>query len=264
MIGGKDVANASDVKTGESLLPGWVEQVIGPASGDGVRLGVIDSGWDRRIRHPRVVPGMGFVKADAELALSSTSDDHDRIGHGTACIDLALRMAPDVQVTPLRVFGRRLETTPEILCEAIRVGMSLGLDVINVSLGTTRQDARKDLERVCAEAHHGGHIIVAAAGPGSMPATLPNVLGVGSFEPPNPWVIHYNQFRFPHYAALGRYQDLLLTSGRRVHADGTSFAAPIVSALVALILENARNATLDDIQSVLQTLASAAPDCGKR
>ena len=89
--------------------PAWVIDALGAPTGKGVRIGVIDSGWDRHVLIPQIEQGVGFVDPLDELSVLKSEDDHDRIGHGTACTDLILRIAPEARIVPIRIFGHRLE-----------------------------------------------------------------------------------------------------------------------------------------------------------
>ncbi len=99
-----------------STIPAdWHHPNGGVPTGKGVVVAVIDSGWDRSSSNPRVARGVGFVNPDDDLSLRPTEDDHDRLGHGTACANLILDVAPDVEIVPVRVFGHRLETSPAVV-----------------------------------------------------------------------------------------------------------------------------------------------------
>ena len=110
--------------------PAWVREELGGATGKGIRIAVIDSGWDRTRDDPRVLPGIGLVDPEDDLAMLRTDDDHDRVGLGTACIDLILRIAPEATVTPVRVFGNDLETSPGTLHAAIVWAVEQEFDIV--------------------------------------------------------------------------------------------------------------------------------------
>ena len=48
--------------------PKWLIRDFGHPTGKGVRIGVINSGWDRSIDAPNVVGGISFVDPDDDLA----------------------------------------------------------------------------------------------------------------------------------------------------------------------------------------------------
>jgi hypothetical protein len=74
--------------------PPRFRELLGNATGRGIRIGVIDTGWDRAVADPRVLPGVGLTDPDDDFALLRTDDDNDRLGHGTACADLICAWHP--------------------------------------------------------------------------------------------------------------------------------------------------------------------------
>lgn len=141
-----------------------------------VRVAVVDSGWDRSRGDPRVLAGAAFLGGDPP-----GPDDHDRLGHGTACILEVLRLAPAAEILPVRVFGEVPETSPEPIARAIRWAAEHGAQVVALSLGTRHEDARPMLAAACAAARRCGALLVSAgpnAGAPTYPAALPQVIGV--------------------------------------------------------------------------------------
>jgi len=126
-----------------------------------------------------------------DLALLRGDDDGDVLGHGTACIHQVLRIAPESTVLPVRVFGARLECPAAALLEAIRWAAGQRVDVVNLSLGTTRADLLRPLYAACELARRAGTIVVAVGGNGSATAagavrpTL-SPAAAGAFIPPSP------------------------------------------------------------------------------
>jgi subtilisin family serine protease len=232
---------------------------FGRGDGAGVRIGVVDSGWDRSLRHPRVSRGVCLIDAADELAPGCSEDDADRIGHGTACTDLILRMAPAAEIVPIRVFGKLLETSPSVLALAIRWAAEQRLDVVNLSLGTYLPEAVRTLYAACEFARRRGTIIVAAAGTeeaGSLPAVFDNTIGVGTGAGPDPWDIVVRPGEAVEFLALARHPDLLWLRGVRRPGGTSSFAAPVVTGAVALLREQTPRAGQTEMLAQLQTLAA--------
>lgn len=238
--------------------PAWVAAELGGATGNGIRVAVVDSGWDRRIDEPRVLPGVGFVDPDDDFALARNDDDSDVLGHGTACADLVLRIAPDARVVPVKVFGKVLETSPGTLHAALMWAIEAGVQVINVSLGTRLEGTLHPLYAACEKARRAGIIVVAAghnANDWSYPAIFENVIGVSAAKFESPFHFRYR----PHHAmeceAWGVEQPVLWVGGNRYIKHGTSFAAPNVAGIVALIKERHPEATLDEVREMLARFA---------
>jgi len=238
--------------------PEWVTRELGDPTGRGVRVGVLDSGWDRSLRDPRVLPGVGLTDPANELALGRTDDDADRNGHGTACADQVLRIAPDARVVPVRVFGRGLDTSPSVLYEALKWAVEQRLHVINVSLGTSLHETMYPLYVLCERARRSG-IIVVAAGHNqqdwSYPAIFENVIGVDAAQFDSPFTYRYRPDEAMECLAWGLDVPVRWLGGRHVPRTGTSFAAPQISGMVALFRERYPDATLEDVRELLARYA---------
>jgi subtilisin family serine protease len=224
---------------------------------------VIDTGWDRSLPDPRILPGVGLVDPADDLALLRTDDDHDRLGHGTACADLVLGHAPDARIVPIRVFGAGLETSPATLRAGIEWAVEQRLPVVNLSLGTVLESARDALHDACRRAADAGTIVVAAASPQAnrpaYPAVFDEVIGVDAGRFPSPWHFRYHAGAAIECTASGHQQRLRWLGGAEEVMSGSSFAAPHITGIVALILERHPRASLADVRSMLARLATDLP-----
>jgi subtilisin len=252
------VIQVADVQAAQTPPPDWVRDELGGATGSGVRVAVLDSGWDRSIDDPRVLPGVGFVDPDDDFALARNDDDHDVLGHGTACADVILGVAPDARIIPVKVFGKTLETSPGTLQEALAWAIQAGVQVINVSLGTRLEGTLHSLYRVCEQARQAGIIVVAAghnANDWSYPAIFENVIGVSAARFESPYHFHYRAEHAMECVGWGVERPVLWVGGERVVRHGTSFAAPGVAGIVCLILERHPGARIEDVRQMLARFA---------
>jgi subtilisin len=252
-----DTVDARD-EAGALQAPAWVADALGGATGKGIRVAVIDSGWDRSLDEPRVLPGVGFVDPADDFAMARNDDDADVLGHGTACADLILRIAPDARVVPVKVFGKVLETSPGTLHAALLWALEAGVQVINVSLGTRLEGTLHPLYAACEKARRAGIIVVAAghnANDWSYPAIFENVIGVSAARFESPYHFRYRPEHAMECEAWGVEQPVLWVGGQRVVKHGTSFAAPNVAGIVALILERHPGATLENVREMLASFA---------
>ena len=248
----------ANVQAAQTAPPEWVREELGGATGSGIRVAVLDSGWDRSIDDPRVLPGVGFVDPDDDFALGRNDDDQDVLGHGTACADVILGVAPDARIIPVKVFGKKLETSPGTLQTALEWAIEAGVQVINVSLGTRLEGTLHPLYAACEKARRAGIIVVAAghnANDWSYPAIFENVIGVSAARFDSPFHFRYRAEHAMECEAWGVEQPVLWVGGQRVVKHGTSFAAPNVAGIVALILERHPGATLEQVREMLATFA---------
>jgi subtilisin family serine protease len=238
--------------------PAWVRDELGRPTGRGITVAVVDSGWDRSTPDPRVLPGISLVDPADDLAMLRTDDDHDRVGHGTACIHQILRIAPDARVVPVRVFGNDLETSPGTLQAGIVWAMEQEVQVINLSLGTTLEGTLHPLYAACERARRMGIIIVAAGHNSrswSYPAIFENVIGVSADRFESPYEYRYLPDEAMECQAWGVEQPVVWLGGKTEVKHGTSFAAPNIAGIVALLLERHPGATLEEIRDLLRKYA---------
>lgn len=233
--------------------------------GRSVRVAVIDSGWDRRIGDARVLPGIGLVDRERPFVATISADDQDVVGHGTACADLVLRVAPGCEILPIRVFGDSHETSPEIVVEAIQLAADAGAQVINLSLSTPRRDALPALHEACRRATAAGSVIVGASanrrGAG-YPAAFDCVIGVARWREATSWRcgFRYHEGAACECSAAGTHVRVRHLEGRRRTVGGTSFAAPVVAGHVAVLLSASPGLSLSQLRMLLAAVAVSI-DC---
>jgi subtilisin len=251
-----------DLEIQDAPPPAWVRDELGGATGRGIRVAVVDSGWDRTIADDRVLPGVGFVDPEDDFATARNDDDQDVLGHGTACADVILGVAPDARIVPVKVFGKVLETSPGTLRAALLWAQEAGVQVINVSLGTRLEGQLHPLYHACEMARRAGIIIVAAghnANDWSYPAIFENVIGVSAARFDSPYHFRYRSDEAMECEAWGVERPVLWVGGERVVRHGTSFAAPNVAGIVAMILERHPGATLEQVRDMLSRFALPSP-----
>ena len=146
-------------------------------TGHGVRIAVVDSGVHADHPHVGGVSGGIAVGPTGEL-----SDDYvDRLGHGTAVAAAIREKAPKCELLAVRVFDRSLMTTGQALVAAIEWSALQGVQLINLSLGTTNQEHAPALAAAVAKAAAHGALVVSAAPQHDaawLPGGLPGVIAV--------------------------------------------------------------------------------------
>lgn len=146
-------------------------------SGRGVRVAVVDSGVHADHPHVDGISGGVGVGPSGEL-----SDDFvDRLGHGTAVAAAIREKASMCELLAVRVFDRTLAATGVALVRAIEWSALQGVQIINLSLGTTNQEHAQALTAAVADAAARGAIVVSAAPQTDaawLPGGLPGVVAV--------------------------------------------------------------------------------------
>lgn len=155
-------------------------------------------------------------------------------------------LAPNVQV-----YLADLDTSSGIiytssLVTAIQDAVSLNVDIITISLGTNKYD--RNLEHAVNEAYSKGILVFAAAGNCAcpdyeFPAACQHAISVGSL---NPETLEPSPFNTRNDSSV------LFAPGENVQipskagfysVSGTSFSAPFVAGLAALVLSKKRSKT---------------------
>lgn len=147
------------------------------APGRGVSVAVIDSGVNPDHPHIGRVAGGAQIKLSGEVA-----DDYvDRLGHGTAVFAAIQEKAAAAEIFAVRVFGDRLRTSARALVAAIDWAAERRMRVVNLSLGTLREEHAEALEGAVGRLAEVGGVVVAAAdieGQRWWPGSLPSAIGV--------------------------------------------------------------------------------------
>ena len=150
-------------------------------AGQGVTVAVIDSGVNPD--HPHVSNVAGGVRID--LAGDASADYVDRLGHGTAVFAAIQEKAPGAEIFAVRVFEDRLRTSARALVAAIDWAAARKMRVVNLSLGTLREEHAGPLGGAVERLARAGGVVVAAAEadgrrwwPGSLPSTVGVVMDV--------------------------------------------------------------------------------------
>ncbi len=146
-------------------------------TGRGVSVAVIDSGVNPAHPHVAGVAGGVRVTLAGELA-----DDHvDRLGHGTAVFAAIQEKAPGAEIHAVRVFDDRLRTTVRALVAAIDWAAEQRMRIVNLSLGTVREEHAGPLAEAVERLAAVGGVVVAAAeddGRRWWPGSLADAVGV--------------------------------------------------------------------------------------
>ncbi|HEV8113725.1 MAG TPA: S8 family peptidase [Planctomycetota bacterium] len=218
--------------------------------GAGVTIAILDTGVD--LTHAefagRLLPGFDFVHQVANPA-----DDN---GHGTHVTGIAaaamnnaggVGVAPLASILPVKVLANNGAGTTIWVALGLDFAATNGANVVNLSLGSSADDCI--LREAVADAYAAGCTIVAASGNGgggpllAYPAQYDEVIAVGAVGA-NGTVTSYSQYG-PALDVVAPGDVIYSTSlGGGFSAcvppslcSGTSFAAPFVSGVCALVIE---------------------------
>ncbi|MBT2689206.1 S8 family serine peptidase [Bacillus sp. ISL-47] len=266
----------SVVKTSSQISDWGYVKVNAPLSkkwgwtGEGIKVGVIDTGI--RTNHPdlKVAGGVSFVEGS-----DSYSDD---MGHGTHVAGIigaqdnsigVVGVAPEADIYAIKALDSKGEGNISDIIAAIDWAMERKMDIINLSV--TSPQGSYLLSQTLQKAYNQDIIIVAASGnsltplTGSQdvlfPARYPTVIGVGSINRNN------QKSSFAYYGEslelVAPGEKILSTYSGYIdgvykdytYADGTSMASPFVAGIAALYKQAYPEFTNAQIRTLMQQSA---------
>jgi hypothetical protein len=217
--------------------------------GQGVTVTVVDSGAPA----PEDIPPGALAGGVNLVPGGDPADLVDRIGHGSLVTRIILAIAPEARIQMIRIFGDVGECSDETAAAGILRAAGLG-DLTNASIGGPDNPAL----RTAVDAHEQRHIpLVVAAGNESIdrgrtdviersyPGAYEYVTAIGAIDHGGiadtgtmmdwlPWSPGKYSSSYPEVdgVAIGRIPGSW--------SEGTSFAAPVVTGLLAVFFSWAR------------------------
>lgn len=247
-----------------ATLPSEVtrEWAWGGSTGAGVRVCILDSGIE--LDHPlvgRVDRSFAVLRADDGELRVEEDGEGDLCGHGTACAGIVRALAPDVELTSVRVLGAGFKGGGEILLHGLAWAIEQGFQVVNMSLSTSRTKYVERLHELADRAYFRRTVLVTAAHNmpvESFPWRFASVISVGSHEAADPFTFYYNPSPPVEFFGRGLDLDVAWLGGGTLRCTGNSFATPHIAGFCALILAKHPDLTPFQLKSVLyQTAANA-------
>lgn len=224
-------------------------------------MAVIDSGV--HAAHPHVGQVAGGIAFD--LAGTLHSDYVDRLSHGTAVAAAIHEKAPDAELYAVKVFDRSLATSVTALVRAVEWAIDADVQLINLSLGTSRPAHEPALSDVVLKAAARHVVIVSARRDDQQPEAIwfPGSLdGVLAVEVD--WTLPRNTYRVDDRDGAAT----IMASGfpreipgvpRERNLHGVSFAVANATGFAAQALETiSPERSLPALLSALRVRARAA------
>jgi subtilisin family serine protease len=235
------------------------EWAWGGSTGAGVRVAVIDSGIDAS--HPAIGGRIDYVsirESDGELVFDRMPHT-DVFGHGTACAGIVRSLAPECELTSVQVLGRLLQARGNIFIAGLRWAIENGMQVCNLSLGTTKRDYFSVLHELADLAYFRNVMLVCAANNmpiPSFPSLYSSVISVASHDIKDDDLFYYNPRPPVEFGALGIDVRVPWRDGGWITATGNSFAAPHMTGVVAAILAKHPGLSLFQLKAILRAVAA--------
>ncbi|WP_217234559.1 type VII secretion-associated serine protease mycosin [Streptomyces sp. AC555_RSS877] len=234
------------------------------SKGKNVRVAVIDTGVD--VTNPQLADAVD-AKSGRNLLPKNLKDDDgnpiergkengttDTVGHGTKVAGIIaarpaagtgfVGLAPDATIIPIQQNDAEGHGTADTLTSAILYAIQAGADVINISQDTSNAvRPSSDLEQAINEALAQKIVVVASAGNDGLggnvketyPASYKGVLAVAASDRNNERASFSQSGEFVGVAAPGVDMISTVPKGGHCSDNGTSFSAPYVAGVAALI-----------------------------
>ena len=241
-----------------------LDELWSQSKGKGVRVAVIDTGVD--VKNPQlahavdVKSGRNFLPKNLKdsngdkIARGSENGTTDTVGHGTKVAGIIaarpvsgtgfVGLAPEATIIPIEQNDADGHGTVQTLTDAVNYAIQSGADVINISQDTSNAvQPDPSLESAIDTALSRKIVVVASAGNGgaggnvkkTYPASFPGVLAVAASDRNNERASFSQSGDFVGVAAPGVDMISTVPKGGHCSDNGTSFSAPYVSGVAALI-----------------------------
>jgi thermitase len=222
-------------------------QTLAPNLGAGVTVAVIDTGLD--LQHVAFQGALSdpsswkdFVGGDA-IPQDEGTLGIGGFGHGTNVAGIVLQVAPQAKIMPIRVLGSDGSGDVVNIAQAINWATAHGANIINLSLGTSK-DSKVIQEAVKAAAAR-NVLVVSSAGnenedkityPAASSTKVVGLLSVGSVNAQDVKSVFSNYARELELTAPGENVYAPAPGNLMTAWSGTSMAAPMATGGLALAL----------------------------
>jgi subtilisin family serine protease len=183
----------------------------------------------------------------------------DLFGHGTACAGIIVGMAPDVDIVSMRVLGPDLKGKGGAFAAGLEHIIRRPVNVANLSLSSKSDALMPTFYELADEAYFQRVVLVSAVnnvvGP-SYPSLFSSVISVAAHSESDPWRFYYNPDPPVEFGAWGLDVPVAWRGGGQTVGTGNSFAAPHITALVALMLSKHPGLTPFEVKAILAAVAN--------
>ncbi|MEU6708693.1 type VII secretion-associated serine protease mycosin [Streptomyces wuyuanensis] len=254
------------------------------STGKGVRVAVIDTGVD--VKNPQLTPAVD-VKSGKNLMDRNLKDaggnkiergnengTTDTVGHGTKVAGIIaarpvkgtgfVGLAPGATIIPIQQNDAEGHGTAKTLAAAVDHAVAEGAGVINISQDTAGAvEPAPELKQAIDKALDRDIVVVASAGNDgtggnvkkTYPASFEGVLAVASSDRNNERAAFSQSGDFVGIAAPGVDIVTTVPGGGHCADNGTSFSAPYVAGIAALIKSKHKDWTQEQVVAQIQQTA---------
>jgi minor extracellular protease Epr len=275
LLPGDEVKYTGDIQTLSDIID-WgmidfkVPKLWTKNKGENISVMVCDTGI---IDHEDLKENIDHDKAASFI---DNEDYIDHQGHGTCVAGVIaakdsgfgiVGVAPNCKIIPVKSLSNKGFATNQSLERTLEYAIKIKPDIVNMSLGGQHQQGPifheflKELERlnipvVCAMGNYGENY-------SCFPADYPETIGVTSYRKDRNISDFSSRSDHADFALPG--EDILTTNLNNQYSivNGTSFAAPFLSGLIAIILSEAKKKNIIyTVQEIKELLIQSCEDYG--
>ena len=228
-----------------------------------VTVAVVDSGIDAT--HPqlagRIVQAVRVEPAGKKqrIVKGAVPRNADVYGHGTAVASIICKIAPNARILDIRVLDLTNVCSGETLIEGFRHAINSRARIINMSLAASAKYALP-LRDLCETAYRRNQLVVASRRNMPLtdegyPAEVATSIGVNSGKFPSQLQVAFQRDRIIEFAAHGEEVLVAAPGGGETTMTGTSFAAPAVSGICALLVGACPDLRPFEVKSLLRAFS---------
>lgn len=223
------------------------------STGESQIIALIDSGISK------------FQDVKENIDLTKSKSSYDTNGHGTMMYSLIkgysdkiTGVAPDSKIISIKVMNSDEGINPETIKNAIEIAIEKNVDIISLSLGSTKEN--RGIADKINEATSKGITVISSAGDYEQgfllfPASLDNVISVGSIAA-NGRVSDYTNAPDETTINVPGEEILMVDNNEKIiEANGSSEATAIITGYVSLLkdksLKEGKQLTTSEIQKLL-------------
>lgn len=223
------------------------------STGDSQTIALIDSGISK------------FQDVKENIDLTKSKSSYDTNGHGTMIYSLIkgysdkiTGVAPDSKIISIKVMNSDESINPETIKNAIEIAIEKNVDIISLSLGSTKEN--RGIADKINEATSKGITVISSAGDYEQgfllfPASLDNVISVGSIAANGRVSDYTNAPDETTINAPGEEILMVENNEKIIEANGSSEATAIITGYVSLLkdksLKVGKQLTTSEIQKLL-------------
>ena len=238
---------------------------LATADGAGVRVAIVDTGVE--VDHPwvggKLVASFGVSTEEENAPRIVPVEPGDVRGHGTAAAGQVRRFAPNAELISVRILGQTLRANSQALIAALRWLLDQNVHVVNLSLSTMREQLALRIGQAVDDLYAGNVSCVCARGyhmsGRAYPTCFAGSIGVSYREAVMGRLV-YRPGDLVEFEAAGVGLEVAWCDHQTRVVNGSSYACPLVTGLVARILSIEPNLAPFEVTTALKAFALRQAD----